>query len=82
LVVDKQAVLRVRPVVALARSSPGLHKPAVRVEFQDWRRGAVFLIRRHLTEPVQHPDMIASIDGDAGDDADDPVAGQRWRPLP
>ena len=48
LVVDMDAVVGFRPLVALARPAPGAHQVAVRIELQDRRRRAAALGDRRI----------------------------------
>src|SRR5918993_5550816 len=86
------AVLVLRPVVALAGATPGLDQLAVRIELQHrgrWHaafraRGAEarrLLVVGERLWPLHHPDMVLSIDRDARRLPHDPVIRQRLRPA-
>ena len=91
LVVDTDAVFVLRPVVALARAAPGPRKLAVLIELHDGgsRRTAPagrriersrLLVIGEAFRPLDHPDMVLRIDGDAGRLTHDPIVGQGLRP--
>ncbi len=73
LVVDMDAVLALRPLVARAGAAPGLDEIARRVEHHDRRRRHRGLLRLERARPVQHPDVVLRIDGDAGRIAELPL---------
>ena len=91
LVVDVDAVLVLRPVVALARAAPGLDEIALRVELHH-RRGGLAALRARRVEgrgllvvgqrlrPLHDPDVVLRVDGDAGGLAHDPAVRERLRP--
>jgi hypothetical protein len=90
-VVDEDAVLRREPFVSLSGASPGLEESAVRVELKDGgRRDAALRLRRiecrgllavrDRIGPVEHPEVIVRIDGDAADLSADPLVRQGLRP--
>jgi hypothetical protein len=89
--IDIDAVLVFEPVVALAWPTPGLEQIAVRIELHHWRgRHAAFgawrgkrrglLVVGQRTRPLDDPDIVLRIDGDACGLSDDPVIWQRFRP--
>src|SRR5262245_49232965 len=89
--VDRDAVLVLRPVVALARTAPGPDQIAVGIELHyRRRRPAAFRLRRIERErflvvgkrawALNHPDMILSVYGDAGRLSHDPIVRQRLGP--
>ena len=83
LIVHVDAVLELRPLVAGARAAPRRDERAVGVEFEHRRRGAPDrsrLVRLQRRRAMGDPDVVARIDGDADDRADDPVVRQRLRP--
>ena len=83
-----------RPVVAevIAGAAPRFHDVAGLVEYEDRRRrhtalgarrierGGFFVVG-HRAWPLEHPDIVLRIDGDAADLAKDPVVGQWPRPI-
>jgi hypothetical protein len=89
--VDMDAVLALRPVEAFARAAPGCEQVAVGVELQYRRSGsaafgggriflrALFVVDKR-PRPMHDPDVIIAVDRDAGDLAENPIAGQRLRP--
>src|SRR6267143_6746337 len=83
LMVDVDAVLELRPFVTRPRSTPRRDEIAILIELEDRRSRApdrsrlVGLQRRW---PMRNPDVVAGVDGDPGDRADDPVIRQRFRP--
>ena len=93
-VVDQDAVFLQRPVVAqiVAGTAPRFHDFAGLVEHQHRRRrhaalGARrverggFLVVGQRARPLKHPDIVLRVDRDAADLAEDPVVGQRPRPI-
>jgi hypothetical protein len=90
LAVDVDAVLDVRPVVALAGSAPRLEKVAVEIELQDRRRrlatvrglvAQVVVVLVSRTGPMDHPDAIVRIHRDARHLSQEPVVGEMLRPV-
>ena len=83
-VVDEDAVLFVRPVEAVGRTAPALDDVTLLVELEHRRRrratlggrrvelGATFALAQR-PRPLQHPDVIARVDRDANDVAEQPV---------
>ena len=94
LVVDRDAVVRLGPLVALAGAAPGVQQVAGLIELEDRRRRNAALLRRlrigrraHLRPLVQghaaavdDPDVILRIDRHADRRAEQPVVRQRLRP--
>src|SRR4029077_14263751 len=91
LLIDVDAVLVLEPLVALSRPAPGVQHAAVGVELDDRGRGdaalrafrlerSAFLLVDQRSRAVDDPHMVARVDGDAGDLAEDPVVGQRLGP--
>src|SRR3972149_4056605 len=91
VLVDVDAVLGARPELAVAGAAPGAHDVALRIELEHRRRrraavgpGRVLhltgLALGQRTGAVGEPDVVALVDGDAGDLAEDPVVGQGLRP--
>ena len=89
--IDEDAVLALRPVVALARSSPGGQEISLGIKLQHrWRGLAAFGCRRILHRALfvinqragamHKPDMVVRIDCNAGHLTENPVLGQRLRP--
>src|SRR5579864_3322210 len=89
--VDEDAVLRTRPVIAGTRSAPGFEKIALGIKYENRRRGnAAFgsrgslgraeIILRVRTRTLQHPDMVLPIHGHPADLAHDPVVRQLFWP--
>src|SRR5207249_9778953 len=78
--VGVDAVLGLRPVVALARAAPGLDEVARLVEFEHRRRGHAFvaLVFAHAGRALQDPGMALRVDRYARDLAPDPLARQLW----
>jgi hypothetical protein len=76
LVVDGDAVLAVRPVIAVAGSAPRVHELSRRVELEHRRRRVLAAILGNRVRPVQHPHVIVAIDRDGCDVTDDPVVRQ------
>ena len=85
------AVLLLRPFVACAVATPGLHDIPVGIELNDRRgRHAALPARRLLrggrlqprqaARPLHDPDVIAIVDRDAGDLPKRPVVRQRLWP--
>ena len=79
--IDRDAVLALGPVVAAPRHRPSCSSslPAV----SNSRTGGAALralLGRNRARPMQHPDVVARIDGDGRDFAEHPVVGNR-RPL-
>ena len=91
-VVDENAVLVVRPLVAVAGTAPRLDDVALLVELdsppapaRSTRTSAGRPPRAALTVgqrpgPVQHPDVVARVDRHADDVAEQPLVGERLRP--
>ena len=92
LLIDEDAVLDLRPVVAGARAAPRMHERARLVELEDRRRrnAAVGLRRRvagareplvvpQRARPLHDVNVILPVDGHAADRADGPVFWQRLR---
>ena len=90
-VVDEDAVLLVRPLVAVAGTAPGLDDVALLVELDHRRRrhaalGGRWVDRRaalavgQRSGPVQHPDVVARVDGHTDDVPEQPLVRQRLRP--
>ena len=91
IVIDVDAVLGRRPIVALARPAPVLHQVAGLIEHQH-RRGrhaaphrrrtflgrALALVER--TRALHDPDIVEAVGADARDLAEQPVVRQRLRP--
>ena len=91
LLVDVNAVLGLRPFVARARPAPAPEQLAVGGELQHRRRRDAaarlgrILLRALLVvdqrrRPVDDPDVVLAVDGDAGDLAEDPFVGQGLGP--
>ena len=90
LVVDEDAVVRVGPFVALARSAPVPQQVARLVELEDRRRARAALTRLHLERlfvvaerrraAMDDPDVIVGVHPDADRGAENPVIRQRLRP--
>ncbi len=91
VVVDENAVLVLRPFIALARPAPVAQQIALDVEFQYRRRGLAAAARRRRlhrlllvveqgARTMDDPDMIVLVDRDAGDLAENPIVGQRFWP--
>ena len=83
LVVDVDAVLELRPLVARARSAP--RDSSVPSTSNSSTGGAARQIDRvslgcSVDGRCVDPDVIAGIDGDAGDRSKNPVVRQRLRP--
>ena len=78
--IDENAVLRVGPVVAVAGPAPRLEELSVRVELDHRGRGVGALLRRSSAGPMQHPHMVAAIDGHPGRNAHHPVVREPGRP--
>ena len=76
LVVDGDAVLAVRPVVAVAGAAPRVHEFSRRVELQHRRRRVAPPILGDRVRPVQHPHVIASIHRHRCDMTHDPAVRQ------
>src|SRR5262249_3477282 len=84
------AVLDLRPVVALPRPAPGLDKVSGLIELQHRRRRLAFLVCSYRARPLQDPRVAAVIDRHARYLAPDPLARQlgtvridlEWRDFP
>jgi hypothetical protein len=84
LLIHVDAVLELRPFIALCRSAPRREERTVAVKLKDRRRGAPDrsrLVRLQRGRPVDDPYVIAPIYRDADDRADDPVVRQRLGPC-
>ena len=68
-------VLRIRPLVPLARSSPRLNEVACGVELQQRRGGPVLLFWTQRSRTLQHPHVILLVNRHAGDLPELPVVG-------
>ena len=66
LVVEMDPVLAFGPFIAVARSAPGLDETACRVEHHHRRRGHRGFVRLERSRPMQKPDVILRVDGEAG----------------
>jgi hypothetical protein len=66
LVVEMDPVLAFGPFIAVARSAPGLDETASRVEHHHRRRGHRGFFGLERSRPMQKPDVILSVDGEAG----------------
>jgi hypothetical protein len=85
VVVDIDAVLVRRPVVAFPGPAPRLDDVAVLIEFDDrrrrlaaldvWRRRGALLARVECARPLIDPDVILRVDEDAADLPEDPLVG-------
>ena len=91
LVVDEDAVIRLRPFVAGARPAPVADEIARRVELQHRRRAAAARRRRriliggpfdrvHAIGPVHDPDVVLPVDTEANRLSEHPVVRQRFGP--
>ena len=91
LFVDVNAVLALRPVVAGPGAAPALQQAAIGGEVQHRRRrlaaagfGRVLLRALFVVDqrrgPVDDPDAVVVVDGDAGHLPEDPIARQRFGP--
>ena len=83
LVVHVDAVLELRPLVAGAGPAPRRHERAVGVELEHRRRrlpDRSRFVRLQRRRAMRDPDVIARVDRDAGDRADNPAVRQRLRP--
>ena len=92
LVVHMDAVVRLRPLVAGARTAPRPQQRAVRIVDQDRRSGAAAIRDRRIElgaalvvmqaagAAMDDPDVIEFVDPDADGPAQQPVVGQRLRP--
>ena len=91
LVVDRNAVIRLGPVVALRPPAPVSDEAAILVELQDRGRGRAALSRRRVrrrmqfagferARPVNDPDVILGIDRHSDCLAENPVVRQRLGP--
>src|SRR5262249_37429300 len=89
--VDENAVLILWPVETFARSAPGSEQIAGLVEFEHRRGCSAALGRRRVLlrallvikqrrGAVNDPDIVAAVDRDAGDLAENPIAWQRFGP--
>src|SRR5262245_30176051 len=70
------AVLDLRPVVALPRPAPGLDKVSGLIELQHRRRRLAFLVCSYRARPLQDPRVAALIDRHARYLAPHPLARQ------
>jgi hypothetical protein len=89
LMIDKDAVIGFGPVIAFARSAPGVEQIAFLVELQDRRRCLTAFAQAVLQlafctveggRSVHHPDVIVVVDPGADRHAHDPMMGQGLRP--
>src|SRR5882672_7089811 len=92
LVVDEDAVVRLRPLVARSRAAPVPHQVAGLVEHQHRRRAAAALAGRRIElqallvvvvrgrAAVDDPDVVLLVDPDADRHAEQPVVGQGLGP--
>ena len=82
-VVDVDTVLKLRPLIASARTAPRREQRAVGVELQHRRRrfpdGPRF-IRLKRGRTMGDPDVVACVHGDSGNGTENPVIGQRLWP--
>ena len=78
--IDENAVLGVGPVVAVAGPAPRLEELSVGVELDHRGRGVGALLGRSRAGPMQHPHMVAAIDGHPGRNAHHPVVREPGRP--
>ena len=92
LVIDGDPVIRIRPVVAVARTAPVADQVARLIELENRRRrsaalrggrigGGMQLARFQRAGPMNDPDMVLRIDGDADGLSQNPVVRQRLRPV-
>ena len=94
LVVDEDAVFVGRPVIAeiIARAAPRLHHLAGLIEHQHRRRRhtafrarrikrRAFLVVGQRARPLEYPDIVRGVDGNAADLAENPIVRQRFRPV-
>ena len=82
-IVYMNAVLELRPLVPGCWTAPKRDEGSLCVEFKDGRRGLPdrsCLVRLQRRWTMRDPDVIAPIDCDADDRADEPVVRQRPRP--
>ena len=91
LLVDKDRMLRFRPARHHVGLAPGTQQISLPIEFEHRRRrnaafGGGRIERRvivrlvEVTRTVQHPEVIVLIDEHAGDAAEGPIVGERFRP--
>ena len=92
LVVDRDAVIRGRPLVAFTRSAPVADEIAFRIELEHGRRAGAALAGRRIQleallvvaerrrSAMDDPDVIALIDRHADRRSEDPMIGQRLGP--
>ncbi len=91
LVVYGDAVVRVGPIIALAWATPVADEVALLVELQDRRGGNAALRGRGLSGrvdfhgfvaivPMNNPNVILGVHGDADGSTDNPMVGKRLRP--
>ena len=89
--IDEDAVFVVGPLPGLSgdRTAPGLHHVAGLIEFDDgggghaairFAIGAVLVVIGQRARTMDDPDMIAGVDGDAGNFTQHPVIGKRLGP--
>ncbi len=91
-VIDGDAVVALRPLVSRARTSPGIDQISCRVKFQNGRshlaahadrRSGIraFEIVFNGPRPMNDPDVILGIDGQADGGSLHPMIRQRFRPV-
>src|SRR5206468_3975958 len=92
LVVDVNAMVRLRPLIALTRATPGADQAAILIVDQDRRGGAAALRDRRIElgaalvvvqaagAAMNDPDVILLVDPCADRPAQEPVVGNRLRP--
>ena len=91
LVIDGDAVVRIRPIVALARAAPVADEVALLVELQNgrsrnaalrsgWLGGGVDFHRLVGVRAVNNPDVVLGIHGDPDGHALNPMVGKRLGP--
>ena len=84
VVVDEDTVLELRPLVAMSGPAPRPQQRSILIKFEHRRRRTpdrTRLVRLQGRRPMDDPHMIAPVDGYADDGADDPVIGERLRPI-
>ena len=92
LVIDGDAVIRRRPLVAGAGTAPVSDQLAVGIELEHRRRRTaalvgqlrlerLLLVRQRRRAAMDHPDVVALVHRDADRRAEHPVVRQRLRPV-
>jgi hypothetical protein len=88
--IDENAVLGVRSFVSLARPAPGLNQIPRLIELQHWRRWGTAvggfvakIVVVFIGRPwaMNHPDIVAGVDGNSGDLPQDPMIRQMLGPV-